>query len=190
MIPPHGSIEEAQRHTTQNVDISPLNKHCKRETFPTESPFHLARRGRKDSDAWNSYHSVLLCQSDHHLITFITPFGRWRLKASFPRVTATRAASMRYYLTLSERNDVSMTPSTITPTHRRTGGEPLILSSVYATQESSSTQINYISGKKLSPSQGSAYVTKPSSLCQNTWTPSATVRRQHLPRTFAAGLAL
>ena len=60
------------------MDISPLNKHCKRETFPTESPFHLARRGRKDSDAWNSYHSVPLCQSDRHLINFITPFGRWR----------------------------------------------------------------------------------------------------------------
>ena len=39
------------------------------------------------------------------------------------------------------------------------------------------------------PSQGSAYLTKPSSPCQNTWTPSATFRHQHLPRTFAAGLA-
>ena len=39
-------------------------------------------------------------------------------------------------------------------------------------------------------SQGSAYLTKPSSPCQNTWTPSASFRRQHLPRTFAAGLAL
>ena len=37
-------------------------------------------------------------------------------------------------------------------------------------------------------SQGSAYLTKPSSPCQNTWTPSATFR--HLPRIFAAGLAL
>ena len=35
--------------------------------------------------------------------------------ASFPRVTATTAASMRYYLTLSERNVVWMTPSTMTP---------------------------------------------------------------------------
>ena len=39
-------------------------------------------------------------------------------------------------------------------------------------------------------SQCSAYLTKPSSPCQNTWTPSATFRRQHLPHPFAAGLAL
>ena len=67
----------------RTVDLSPLNKHCKRETFPTESPFHLARRVPKGtwktvSDAWNGYHSVPLRQSDRHLTTFITPFGRWR----------------------------------------------------------------------------------------------------------------
>ena len=67
----------------RTVDISRLNKHCKRETFPTESPFHLARRVPKgtwktDSDAWNGYHSVPLRQSYRHLTTFITPFGRWR----------------------------------------------------------------------------------------------------------------
>lgn len=33
----------------RTVDLSPLNKHCKRETFATESPFHLARRVPKDS---------------------------------------------------------------------------------------------------------------------------------------------
>ena len=48
-----------------------------------ESPFHLARRIPKDTwktvtDAWNGYHSVPLRQSDRHLTTFITPFGRWR----------------------------------------------------------------------------------------------------------------
>ena len=53
-----------------------------------------------------------------------------RLEASFPRVTATTAASMRYYLTLSERSVVWMTPSTMTPTYGRTGGEPLTFSSV------------------------------------------------------------
>ena len=120
-------------------DLSPLNKHCKRETFPTESPFHMARRVPKGtwktvSDAWNGYHSVPLRQSDRHLTTFIT-FGRWRytrgrLKGSFPLVTDTTAASMRYYLTLSERSVVWMTPSTVTPTCRRTGGEPLTFSSV------------------------------------------------------------
>ena len=67
----------------RTVDLSPLNKFCQRETFATESPFHLARRVPKDSwktvtDAWNGYHSVPLRQSDRHLTTFITPFGRWR----------------------------------------------------------------------------------------------------------------
>ena len=47
-------------------------------------------------------------------------------------------------------------------------------------------QRNSISRGEWLTSQGSAYLTKPSSPCQNTWTPSATFRRQHLPRTFAA----
>ena len=29
-------------------------------------------------DAWNGYHSVPLRESDRHLTTFITPFGRWQ----------------------------------------------------------------------------------------------------------------
>ena len=67
----------------RTVDLSPLNKHCQRETFATESPFHLARRIPKDAwktvtDAWNGYHSIPLRESDCHLTTFITPFGRWR----------------------------------------------------------------------------------------------------------------
>ena len=67
----------------RTVDLSPLNKFCKQETFATESPFHLARRIPKDTwktvtDAWNGYHSVPLRQSDQHLTTFITPFGGWR----------------------------------------------------------------------------------------------------------------
>ena len=67
----------------RTVDLSPLNKFCRRETFAMETPFHLARRIPKDTwktvmDAWNGYHSVPLRQSDRHLTTFITPFGRWR----------------------------------------------------------------------------------------------------------------
>lgn len=67
----------------RTVDLSPLNKFCQRETFSTESPFHLARRIPKGTwktvtDAWNGYHSVPLRESDRHLTTFITPFGRWR----------------------------------------------------------------------------------------------------------------
>ena len=67
----------------RTVDLSPLNKYCKRETFAMESPFHLARRIPMDTwktvtDAWNGYHSVPLRESDRPLTTFITPFGRWR----------------------------------------------------------------------------------------------------------------
>ena len=67
----------------RTVDLSPLNKHCKRETFAAESPFRLARRIPKNTwktvtDAWNGYHSVPLKEADRHLTTFITPFGRYR----------------------------------------------------------------------------------------------------------------
>ena len=67
----------------RTVDLLPLNKFCKRETFPAEAPFHLARRipgktWKTVTDAWNGYHSVPLRKSDRHLTTFITPFGRWR----------------------------------------------------------------------------------------------------------------
>ena len=67
----------------RTVDLSPLNKFCKRETFASEAPFHLARRVPRNTwktvtDAWNGYHSVPLRESDRHLTTFITPFGKWR----------------------------------------------------------------------------------------------------------------
>lgn len=69
----------------RTVDLSPLNKFCKRETFAAESPFHLARKvpgntWKTVTDAWNGYHSVPLRDSDRHLTTFITPFGRFRYK--------------------------------------------------------------------------------------------------------------
>ena len=62
----------------RTVELSSLNKFCQRET-----PIHLALRIPKETwktvtDAWNGYHSVPLRKSDHHLTTFITPFGRWR----------------------------------------------------------------------------------------------------------------
>ena len=67
----------------RTVDLSPLNKHCKRETFPSESPFQIARRIPKETwktvtDAWNGFHGMLLQESDRPLTTFITPYGRWR----------------------------------------------------------------------------------------------------------------
>ena len=67
----------------RTVDLSPLNKYCTREIHSGESPYHLARRIPRNtwktvSDAWNGYHSVPLRDTDRHLTTFITPFGRWR----------------------------------------------------------------------------------------------------------------
>ena len=67
----------------RTVDLSPLNKLCKRQTFATESPFHFARciptnTWKTVTDAWNGYRSAPLRESDRHLTTFITPFGRWR----------------------------------------------------------------------------------------------------------------
>ena len=67
----------------RTVDLSPLNKFCRRETFSAEAPFPLARRvpgktWKTVMDAWNGYHSVPLREEDRHLTTFITPFGRWR----------------------------------------------------------------------------------------------------------------
>lgn len=69
----------------RTVDLSPLNKHCLRETHNSESPFHTARRippntWKTVTDAWNGYHSVPLRESDRPLTTFITQFGRWRYK--------------------------------------------------------------------------------------------------------------
>ena len=69
----------------RTVDLQQLNKVCKRETYPQESPFTLARRVPSDTwkscfDAWNGYHSLPLADEDRHLTTFITPWGRWRYK--------------------------------------------------------------------------------------------------------------
>ena len=67
----------------RTVDLSPLNRFCRQESFYGEAPFILARRvpgntWKTVTDAWNGYHSVPLRESDRHLTTFITPFGRYR----------------------------------------------------------------------------------------------------------------
>lgn len=67
----------------RTVDLSPLNKHCSRETHGAKSPFQLARSippgsWKTVTDAWNGYHSVPIREEDRHLTTFITPHGRWR----------------------------------------------------------------------------------------------------------------
>ena len=81
----HGMVVTRKNDGTprRTVDLSPLNKYCRRESYAGESPFILARRvsGRtwkSVTDAWNGYHSVPLQESDRHLTTFITPFGTYR----------------------------------------------------------------------------------------------------------------
>ena len=71
----------------QTVDFQALNLHAKRETHHTHSPFHQASSipgGTKTTvfDCWNGYHSVPLHPDDHHLTTFITPWGRYRYKTT------------------------------------------------------------------------------------------------------------
>ena len=109
----------------RTVDLSPLNKFCRRETFASETPFKLARRvpsntWKSVTDAWNGYHSVPLRESDRHLTTFITPFGRWRYtrhhKVSFLRKMATIVVSPLFCLILCERSDVWLTPYFLTRT--------------------------------------------------------------------------
>ena len=71
----------------RTVDFQPLNKFATRETHHTQSPFLQARsvpHGMKKTifDAWNGYHSVPICEEDRHLMTFITPWGRYRYKTA------------------------------------------------------------------------------------------------------------
>ena len=67
----------------RTVDFTQLNKHAARETHHTPSPYQLARevpcnKKKTTLDAWNGYHGIRLHKSDHHLTTFITPWGRYR----------------------------------------------------------------------------------------------------------------
>ena len=69
------------------IDFQALNAHATRETHHTQSPFHQARSIPSDTkkivfDYWNGYHSIPLHKDDHHLTTFITPWGRYRYKTA------------------------------------------------------------------------------------------------------------
>ena len=69
------------------VDFQALNLHATRETHHTQSPFHQARSIPSNTKktvfgCWNGYHSVPLHADDHHLSTFITPWGRYRYKTA------------------------------------------------------------------------------------------------------------
>ena len=95
----------------RTVDLSPLNKHCKRETFASESPFQIVRRIPKGrwktvTDAWNGYHGVPLEPADRHLTTFVTPWGRYRYRRA-PQgfVSSGDAYNRRYDAILADFHD-------------------------------------------------------------------------------------
>ena len=65
------------------IDLSPLNKICKREVHTSNSPFHMARSVPSHSirtvlDAWNGFHLVDLRKKDQHFTTFSSPIGLMR----------------------------------------------------------------------------------------------------------------
>ena len=69
----------------RTVDLSPLNKHCYRETHSTETPFNQVSMVVKNTyksvvDAWNGYHAVELDEESRNLTAFITPYGRYRYR--------------------------------------------------------------------------------------------------------------
>lgn len=71
----------------RTVDLSPLNKYCKRETHATVPPFKQARlvpanTWKTVTDAWSGYHSALIREEDRHYTTFITEWGRYRYRVA------------------------------------------------------------------------------------------------------------
>ena len=68
----------------RTVDLSDLNKACKRQTHHTKSPYHLASEIPRNvkNDAWNGFHSVELEKKSRPYTTFITPWGAYQYKVS------------------------------------------------------------------------------------------------------------
>ena len=67
----------------RTVDMSALNKYCKREPHGSKSPFEMARAVPRETwksvhDAWNGFHSIPIYEEDRHLTTFQSPLGRLR----------------------------------------------------------------------------------------------------------------
>ena len=67
------------------VDLSALNKHCKREVHTTKSPFNLANSVPSHSvktvvDAWNGYHAIPVREEDSKYLMFATSLGLFRYK--------------------------------------------------------------------------------------------------------------
>ena len=81
MITPPKKNGEPRR----TVDLSDLNKACKRQTHHAKSPYHLASevpRNMKKTcfDAWNGYHSVELEKKSRPYTKFITPWRAYQYK--------------------------------------------------------------------------------------------------------------
>ena len=78
---------KANGEPRRTIDFQPLNKRTPRQTYPLESPFHLASRIPSNTkktvvDAWNGYHLVPLHPDDYDLTTFLTPWGRYQYKVA------------------------------------------------------------------------------------------------------------
>ena len=79
----------------RTVDLSPLNKHCKRETFSSESPFHVAQHIPRNTwktvtDAWNGFHGIEIRECDRPLTTFYYAVWSLPVPASTPRLRVIR----------------------------------------------------------------------------------------------------
>ncbi len=71
----------------RTVDFQVLNAYATCEKHHTQSPFHQARcipheKMKTVFDSWNGYHAIPLHIDDHHMIIFITPWGRYRYCAA------------------------------------------------------------------------------------------------------------
>ena len=63
------------------VDLSALNKSCKRETHSVVPPYIQAwlvpaHSGKTVTDTWGGYHSAMIREEDKHSPTFVTEWGR------------------------------------------------------------------------------------------------------------------
>ena len=70
------------------VNLSPLNKHCLRETHSTETPFFQVSRMRKNTFksvvvTWNGYQMVEWWKESCNLTAFITLYGCYRYCPAF-----------------------------------------------------------------------------------------------------------
>ena len=118
----HRMVVVAKKDSTprRTVDFQALNKHAKRETHHTPSPFHLARsiphqKKKTVCDAWNGYHGVRLVKADRDYTTFMTPWGRYRYKVAPQGYIASGDAYTRRYddITADVKNMVKCIDDTL-----------------------------------------------------------------------------